>query len=159
VWFNFVNFILKYLVITALTSLILYAGDENQDLDGFENYKRLTSSIRCAKTYEGYADAIRAVCTFVEQHPEDMYSVDLLKSISFFFPVWNAAVNIPLFRKITGILNHPKLYEAHMVLYFYGDEEDKDEAMLSFSGIAHDKNHHRQEDAYEFLQAIKNSRR
>ena len=183
------NIILKYLVFTALMSFALSAEDDEKDLgcsmvscseipsppslipgppsccehdtnfDSVENYRRLTDNYYDAKTQEAYTDAIHAIYTFVDTYPEDMYSVALLKEVALFFPVWESDVNIPLFRKIAKIQNHSNLYDALMVLYYYGDKKDKADSVLSFSTIAGDENHHQQKCARKFLDAIKNSNR
>ncbi|MES2253199.1 MAG: hypothetical protein V4482_05920 [Pseudomonadota bacterium] len=168
------NLLIKYVVFTTLISLALAAQDDEKnlgffnpsyskrippsvpseltnDFDSTENYNRLTHTYYDAKTHESYADAIYAIYTFVDTCPEDLHSVDLLKNVAIFYPMWKADVNIPLFRKIAQIQSHPKLYEALMVLYFYGNKEDKADSVLSFSIIAHTRKHHRQKCAYEFL--------
>ena len=136
-----------------------------------ENYKKLSSAYTGAKTQEAYNDSIRAVYTFVDQHPEDMHSVDLLKHVAILYPVWEADVNIPLFYKIACTQKHPKIYEALVVLWCCSDEyerrfkdkydrnsenyiEHKAIVIQQLTGISKNKDHPRQKDAKEFLDAI-----
>lgn len=169
--------ILKYLIFTILISSVLSAREEVQDstliniarletmaptyfgeqsasFNSEENYKKLTSAYYKARTQEVYNDAIRAIYTFVDNHPEDLHSVDLLDNVSIFFPTWEADVNIPLYRKIVQCPKHPELYKARMTLYFYGKKRDKRVAKWNFKLIAGDKSHPRQKDAKEFLADI-----
>lgn len=170
-------FLFKYLIVTASISISLYADDEehkpefsamtqlqvaspsysnNPDdyFDSQKNYQKLMYAYHHARTQNAYDNAIRDVYTFVKQHPEDPCSVDLLEGVAIFFPTWEADVNIPLYRKIVQIPNHPKIYKAHLTLYFYGEEVDKDFALWNFKIIADDKTHSCQQDAQEFLDSI-----
>lgn len=178
------NFLFKYLIITTFLSLPLYADDEecepkfsvatqlqtsnpsytnNTDsfFDSHKNYKELTNAYYYSiKHYHRYKNttlhfnAIKAIYEFVDQKPQDPYSLDLLETVAIFFPTWEADVNIPLYRKIAQIPNHPKTYKAHMTLYFYGEKNDKEFALWNFRIIADDKTHSCQQDAQEFLDSI-----
>jgi hypothetical protein len=170
------SFIFKYLLISILTLLYLHAKDIEKDsnylekkspaainfwasaepnFNSEENYKKLTSAYDRARTNKAYNDSILAVYAFVTQCPEDLYSVDLLKHVAIFFPTWESDVNVCLFRKIVDIPSHPKIYEAHMVLYFYGDDKDKSFSIWNFGIIAGDKKHPRQKCAAEFIREIR----
>jgi hypothetical protein len=129
-------------------------GEQSASFDSEENYKKLTNAYTNARTNKAYNNSIRAIYAFVKQHPEDVYSVDLLNNVSIFFPTWEADVNIPLYRKIVQFPQHPKIYNAHMTLYFYGKKEDKAFAKWNFFLIANDESHPSQKDAKEFLDAI-----
>ena len=146
-----------------------YSCESKSNFHSEENYKRLTSTYNGAKTNKAYNASIREIYKFVDQYPEDMYSVDLLKSVAIFFPVWEADVNIPLFYKIACTQKHPKIYEALIVLWCYSDEYDKrfeyhktDKdyvdhkviVMPQLTVIADDKYHPRQKNAKDFLDAI-----
>ncbi len=131
-----------------------FFGEQSASFNSEENYKKLTSAYYRARTQEVYNNSIQAMYTFVDNHPKDLHSVDLLDNVSIFFPTWEADVNIPLYRKIAQFPQHPKIYNAHMTLYFYGKKEDKAFAKWNFILIAGDKSHPRQKDAKEFLDAI-----
>ena len=161
------------MLFTLAASLSLCAKEEEQDTVFFlarlktvldlkisffnstENYQKLMHAYHHARTQNAYDNAIHAVYTFVEQHLNDLYSVDLLNGVAIFFPTWEADVNIPLYRKIVQIPNHPEnIYKAHMTLYFYGEKADKDFALCNFKIIADDEKHSCQKDAQEFLDSI-----
>lgn len=135
---------------------VSYPSDSNEPLfNAKENYQKLMHAYHHARTQNAYDNAIHAVYTFVEQHLNDLYSVDLLNGVAIFFPTWEADVNIPLYRKIVQTPNHPEnIYKAHMTLYFYGEKADKDFALCNFKIIADDEKHSCQKDAQEFLDSI-----
>lgn len=117
----------------------LVASKSNNNFDSVDNYEKLTEAYYDAKTEAAVDEAKDAIYAFVEQYPEDMYSVELLKSIFMFCHTPDKTKEIYLCQKIVKLPEHPKLYEAHMILYLYGDEKDKSFAKWNFQLIAGDK--------------------
>ena len=161
---------IAFLIIISIIPVIIYAGDTNQHdapsieagvydlrspLYAIKNFDRLSHAVYNAPTESTRLDAIQAIRTFIDENPEDPYSMDLLEVIFEYFPLWQDKDTMPFLSKIASIQDHPKSYEALLYLLNEGNREERKFALHGLLALSQNNHHPKQLDAAHELSNLR----
>ncbi len=116
-------------------------------LASIKNFDRLSQAVYNATTEEVRLNGIQVIRAFVNECPEDPYSVDLLEVVFEYFPLWYDKSAMPLLHKIALIQDHPKVYDALGFMLWKGNRDEQKFSARQLLSLANKSNHPSQFDA------------